>query len=134
MPSTIQLEGLQTEERNPVSGNIDQVSTLELCQIINNEDATVALAVQKCLPIIAQAIDGLAGPVRKGGRVVYVGAGTSGRYCDLDYMRKDWTLTEIKVGRSRRVRNSSNIFCIKQTICVIDCRRRRCSTLCPGRR
>jgi N-acetylmuramic acid 6-phosphate etherase len=84
MPSTIQLEGLQTEERNPVSGNIDQVSTLELCQIINNEDATVALAVQKCLPIIAQAIDGLAGRVRKGGRVVYVGAGTSGRLGVLD--------------------------------------------------
>lgn len=83
MPSIIQLEGLQTEGRNSESNKIDQVSTLELCQIINNEDATVAGAVQKCLPIISQAIDGLTESVRKGGRVVYVGAGTSGRYLYL---------------------------------------------------
>src|SRR5690348_17288569 len=82
MPSSIGLEELQTEGRNSGSGNIDQVSTLELCQIINNEDATVAAAVQKCLPMIAQTIDALAGKVRRGGRVVYVGAGTSGRYAN----------------------------------------------------
>jgi N-acetylmuramic acid 6-phosphate etherase len=80
MPSSIRLEGLQTEGRNAGSNNIDQVGTVELCQIINGEDATIAAAVEKCIPIIAKAIDALEPLVRKGGRVVYVGAGTSGRY------------------------------------------------------
>jgi N-acetylmuramic acid 6-phosphate etherase len=80
MPPAISLEGLQTEGRNPNSNNIDQVETLELCRILNHEDATVANAVEKCIPVIAQAIDALEPLVRKGGRVVYVGAGTSGRY------------------------------------------------------
>jgi N-acetylmuramic acid 6-phosphate etherase len=79
MPSLIRLEGLQTEERNPKSHDIDQVDTVELCQILNDEDATVAGAVHKCIPVIAEAIDALAPLVHKGGRVVYVGAGTSGR-------------------------------------------------------
>lgn len=82
MPSSIRLEGLQTEGRNSSSNNIDQVETLELCRILNHEDATVASAVEKCVPIIAKAIDALEPKVRKGGRVVYVGAGTSGRYCN----------------------------------------------------
>jgi N-acetylmuramic acid 6-phosphate etherase len=79
MGSSIRLEGLQTEERNLNSNNIDQVETLELCQILNDEDSTVAAAVQKCIPVIARAIDALEPLVRNGGRVVYVGAGTSGR-------------------------------------------------------
>ena len=79
MAPAIRLEGLQTEGRNPNSNNIDQVETLELCRILNAEDATVASAVEKCIPVIARAIDALAPLVRNGGRVVYVGAGTSGR-------------------------------------------------------
>jgi N-acetylmuramic acid 6-phosphate etherase len=79
MGSSIRLEGLQTEGRNLNSNNIDQVETLELCQILNDEDSTVATAVQKCIPVIARAIDALEPLVRNGGRVVYVGAGTSGR-------------------------------------------------------
>ena len=82
MPPLIHLEGLQTEGRNQSSNHIDQVSTLKLCEIINSEDASVAAAVQKCLPIIAQAIDALEPKARKGGRIVYVGAGTSGRYAN----------------------------------------------------
>lgn len=77
--SIIELGQLQTESRNPNSQNIDQVSTTELCQIINNEDAGIAAAVEKCIPTISTAIDALAERCRQGGRVIYVGAGTSGR-------------------------------------------------------
>ncbi|KAH0846518.1 hypothetical protein AYO21_10130 [Fonsecaea monophora] len=78
------LFALQTEQRNAKSLDIDQVPTLDLCQIINAEDATVSEAVSKCIPVIAAAIDCLAARVRSGGRVVYVGAGTSGRLGVLD--------------------------------------------------
>lgn len=79
MTPTIVLDGLQTESRNTNSSEIDKVSTLDLCRIINKEDATVATAVSNCLPVIAEAIDALANRLRRGGRVIYVGAGTSGR-------------------------------------------------------
>ena len=78
------LKGLQTEERNPRSAEIDKVSTSELCQIINYEDATVASAIRACIPTIAGAIDALTPRIRQGGRVIYVGAGTSGRLGVLD--------------------------------------------------
>ena len=84
MAPAIILDGLQTEARNTKSNNIDQVSTTELCRIINDEDATVADAVQRCIPIIAAAIDELEERGRKGGRVIYVGAGTSGRFVSHD--------------------------------------------------
>src|ERR1700709_2203120 len=84
MSPVIELEELQTESRNPNSQEIDQVSTTELCQIINNEDASVAKAVGKCIPSIAVAIEALEKRGRQGGRVIYVGAGTSGRCVDLD--------------------------------------------------
>ncbi|KAG4437484.1 hypothetical protein IFR05_007039 [Cadophora sp. M221] len=84
MTPTIALEGLQTECRNVNSNDIDKVSTYELCQIINKEDATVATAVNNCLPVISETIDALASRVRQGGRVIYVGAGTSGRLGVLD--------------------------------------------------
>jgi N-acetylmuramic acid 6-phosphate etherase len=79
MPEVIDLKILQSEGRNPKSLNIDVVSTAELCRIINDEDQTVAGAVQKCLPTIARAVDALTVVVQSGGRVIYVGAGTSGR-------------------------------------------------------
>ncbi|KAH9224995.1 putative glucokinase regulator family protein [Leptodontidium sp. 2 PMI_412] len=84
MTPTIVLDGLQTEGRNANSNDIDKVSTYELCQIINKEDATVATAVNNCLPVIAEAIDALASRVRQGGRIMYVGAGTSGRLGVID--------------------------------------------------
>jgi N-acetylmuramic acid 6-phosphate etherase len=80
----LDLSGLQTEGRNPRSTDIDKVTTLELCQIINSEDATVAAAVRECLPRLADAIDTLAARVNAEGRVIYVGAGTSGRLGVLD--------------------------------------------------
>ncbi|KAH8812483.1 putative glucokinase regulator family protein [Xylogone sp. PMI_703] len=81
---SISLEGLQTEGRNPKTSNIDRVTTLELCHIINKEDATVIPAVERCLSVIAEAIDAIEPKIRKGGRLVYVGAGTSGRLGVLD--------------------------------------------------
>lgn len=75
----VELAGLQTELRNSNSVNIDLVSTLELCHVLNREDATVAAAVEPCLGVISEAIDAMAPRVRNGGRVFYIGAGTSGR-------------------------------------------------------
>ncbi|RDB21968.1 N-acetylmuramic acid 6-phosphate etherase [Hypsizygus marmoreus] len=75
---------LQTESHNEDSMAIDAVSTLEMCRIMNNADATVAPAVQTCVPEIARTIDLIVDRVRKGGRVMYIGAGTSGRLGVLD--------------------------------------------------
>jgi N-acetylmuramic acid 6-phosphate etherase len=73
-----------TEAPNPRSANIDQLPTLDILQIINAEDATVAGAVRQVLPVIAQAVDVITGRLRQGGRLLYVGAGTSGRLGLLD--------------------------------------------------
>ena len=73
-----------TESQNPQTTHIDQLSTLEMVQRINDEDAKVALAVRDALPQIAQAIDGIAERMERGGRLMYIGAGTSGRLGVLD--------------------------------------------------
>jgi N-acetylmuramic acid 6-phosphate etherase len=73
-----------TEQPNPRSAHIDQLSTLEMLQVISDEDATVALAVRRVLPAIAQAVDTITEHLRQGGRLLYVGAGTSGRLGVLD--------------------------------------------------
>lgn len=73
-----------TEQQNPRSMNIDRRTTLEIVEIINGEDATVAPAVGKVLPVIAQAVDVIVARFRQGGRLIYVGAGTSGRLGVLD--------------------------------------------------
>lgn len=77
--AAVDLSVLQTEGCNPKTMNIDNMSTLHMCRVINEEDATVAQAVHKCLPDIAATIDTIAPRIRKGGRLIYVGAGTSGR-------------------------------------------------------
>lgn len=82
--NTIKLENLTTESRNSSSLNIDKVSTLDMVKIINNEDKKVALAVEKELVKIAEAIDGIVSGIQKGGRLIYIGAGTSGRLGILD--------------------------------------------------
>ncbi|EFR01732.1 N-acetylmuramic acid 6-phosphate etherase [Nannizzia gypsea CBS 118893] len=84
MGSFIDLSTLQTEGLNPRTTNIDQVSTVELCHLINDEDVTVPGAIGSHIPTIAAAIDALAPRVSQGGRVVYVGAGTSGRLGVVD--------------------------------------------------
>lgn len=73
-----------TESRNPRSAHIDLLSTLEMARVINQEDARVAQAVEKELPQIAKAIDAISARMRAGGRLIYVGAGTSGRLGILD--------------------------------------------------
>ncbi|QNS14872.1 N-acetylmuramic acid 6-phosphate etherase [Mannheimia bovis] len=73
-----------TEQRNPNSMNIDELSALEIVQIINNEDKQVPIAVEKCLPQIALAVEKIVVAFQQGGRLVYVGAGTSGRLGVLD--------------------------------------------------
>ena len=78
------LEGLTTEARNEATKKIDQVSTLEMVTLINQEDQKVAQAIEKVLPQIAAAIDAEAERFKKGGRLIYCGAGTSGRLGALD--------------------------------------------------
>jgi N-acetylmuramic acid 6-phosphate etherase len=73
-----------TERENPNTANIDRVSTLEAIRLINEEDKKVALAVEKALPEIAAAIDKIVERMRDGGRLFYVGTGTSGRLGVLD--------------------------------------------------
>jgi N-acetylmuramic acid 6-phosphate etherase len=78
------LAALTTEARNPASAKIDELSTLDLLTVINDEDAKVAAAVQAELPRIAQAVDAIAARFQQGGRLFYTGAGTSGRLGVLD--------------------------------------------------
>lgn len=80
----LNLSALVTEQRNPNTMKIDEVSTEELCRLINAEDKTVPLAVEKELPQIARAIDVIAAQIEAGGRLFYCGAGTSGRLGVLD--------------------------------------------------
>ncbi|MBI0276765.1 MAG: N-acetylmuramic acid 6-phosphate etherase [Hafnia alvei] len=80
----IDLSRLQTEGRNIASENIDTLSTLDMLTIINQEDQKVALAVERILPQIAQAVDAIAQAFSQGGRLIYCGAGTSGRLGILD--------------------------------------------------
>lgn len=78
------LEKLATENRNQESLTIDNMSTIEMVQVINNEDKKVAEAVEKELPKIAEAIDKIYERFQNGGRIIYIGAGTSGRLGALD--------------------------------------------------
>jgi len=75
---------MTTEQRNPKTRDIDQLSTAQILARINDEDATVAAAVREALPDIARAVDGIVERMRRGGRLIYVGAGTSGRLGVLD--------------------------------------------------
>ena len=79
-----QLNQLITEQRNPNSMQLDSLSAQELVALINREDQQVALAVEKCLPQIASAVEKIVAAFERGGRLVYVGAGTSGRLGVLD--------------------------------------------------
>ncbi len=78
------LTGLLTEQRNPASDHIDALATADVLAIINREDQGVALAVSGEIPRIAQAVDRIAELVGTGGRLFYIGAGTSGRLGILD--------------------------------------------------
>lgn len=78
------LTQLVTEQRNPNSMDLDQLSALEIVQLMNNEDKQVPLAIEKCLPQIAQTVEKVVAAFQSGGRLIYIGAGTSGRLGVLD--------------------------------------------------
>ena len=78
------LSTLITEQRNPNSMHVDSLSALEIVQLMNQEDKQVPLAIEKCLPQIAQAVECIVAAFQQDGRLVYIGAGTSGRLGVLD--------------------------------------------------
>ena len=80
----ISLDTIATEQRNPASSHIDQLSTLDLIRLINKEDQGVAPAVGAIAEEIAQAVDIITARVSQGGRLFYIGSGTSGRLGILD--------------------------------------------------
>jgi len=79
-----ELSTLVTEQRNPASMDIDIMDTEGIVRVINNEDKTVATVVEKEIPYIVQAVDIITKAFKKGGRLIYAGAGTSGRMGVLD--------------------------------------------------
>lgn len=79
-----QLEQLRTEARNPASTEIDRLSTAEMLRVINDADRAVAEAVASQIDAIAKAVDRIAEAITDGGRLFYIGAGTSGRLGVLD--------------------------------------------------
>src|SRR5580700_1335529 len=88
MPSNNKVQGAVerrlTEQRNPASRNLDRMTALEIVRLMNREDRKVAIAVHHEIPAIARAVDGIVGQIEKGGRLIYVGAGSSGRIAVLD--------------------------------------------------
>ncbi|HEY7982657.1 MAG TPA: N-acetylmuramic acid 6-phosphate etherase [Ktedonobacterales bacterium] len=74
----------ETEQANPATARLDQMSALELARAMNAEDARVAPAVERELPQVARAIEAITARLRSGGRLIYLGAGTSGRLGVLD--------------------------------------------------
>ena len=80
----IDLHTIATEQRNTATTVIDTLSTQDLVALINHADKEVPLAVEKILPALATAVDETASRIRQGGRLFYVGAGTSGRLGILD--------------------------------------------------
>ncbi|WP_305372752.1 N-acetylmuramic acid 6-phosphate etherase [Photobacterium leiognathi] len=80
----IDLTTLVTESRNVASENIDMLSTIDMLKVINQEDQKVALAVEAIIPEIAKVVDLISEAFQSGGRLIYTGAGTSGRLGILD--------------------------------------------------
>ncbi|AVV36371.1 MULTISPECIES: N-acetylmuramic acid 6-phosphate etherase [Pantoea] len=80
----LDLSQMITEGRNPASQNIDELSTEAMLRVINDEDKKVALAVEAIVPQIADAVDAICAAFQAGGRLIYCGAGTSGRLGILD--------------------------------------------------
>ncbi len=79
-----QMERRLTELRNPASRNLDRMTALQIVRLMNREDRKVATAVGRELPAIARAVDGIVARMQAGGRLIYVGAGSSGRIAVVD--------------------------------------------------
>lgn len=78
------LSRMTTEKRNAATMDLDQMSALEIATVMNQEDRNVPLAIEKALPQIAETIEAVENAFRQGGRLFYIGAGTSGRLGVLD--------------------------------------------------
>ena len=78
------MTSTRTEQRNPRTRGLDTKSTIEILRALNREDQRVALAIRRVVPQIARAVDAIVASFRRGGRLVYIGAGTSGRLAVLD--------------------------------------------------
>src|SRR5690242_689177 len=78
------MDQLQTEARNPASAELDELTPLQLVRLMNAEDAKVTSAVASQAEAIARAVEVITDRLRTGGRLVYIGAGTSGRLGVLD--------------------------------------------------
>jgi N-acetylmuramic acid 6-phosphate etherase len=84
-PASIFSQNLSvTEHSNPKSANLDGMSAFEITRLMNSQDAQIIPAVAECLPVISRAIEAIADRIRSGGRLIYIGAGTSGRLAVLD--------------------------------------------------
>ena len=90
----LNLEKLSTEARNPASSRIDKLDTLSMMRVMNDEDQKTALAVKAILPDIARAVDVIAARLKTGGRLFYMGSGTSGRLGILDAYSTDPDLVQ----------------------------------------
>jgi len=88
-PRKATLRNLRTEQQNLASSGLDTLSALEIARVINQEDKKVPVAVGRALPQIAQAIDAIADAIRSGGRLIYVGAGSSGRSSSVASAHRD---------------------------------------------
>ena len=84
MSQKVSIENLTTERQNPQTLHLDELSIHEACRLMNEEDAQVAKAVGEELPSIEKVIEKVIEAFRKGGRLIYIGAGTSGRLGVLD--------------------------------------------------
>lgn len=84
MSQKVSIENLTTERQNPQTLHLDELSIREACRLMNEEDAQVAKAVGEELPSIEKVIEKVIEAFRKGGRLIYIGAGTSGRLGVLD--------------------------------------------------
>lgn len=79
-----EIRSLKTEAINPASAQLDTLAAIDIARVINAEDKNVPPAVERALPAVSRAIDAVADALRSGGRLIYVGAGTSGRIAALD--------------------------------------------------
>lgn len=81
---SIKLENMTTERRNPLSENLDTMNALEIVTLMNNEDKKVPLSITPLLPVIAKTVEMVVETFKRGGRLFYIGAGTSGRLAVVD--------------------------------------------------
>jgi N-acetylmuramic acid 6-phosphate etherase len=110
------LHALATEGTNEASSGFDTKSALEIARIINHEDSKIAAAIKKALPEIAQVIETVTRSLRDGGRLIYVGAGSSGRIAALDasecpptYATPSQTVQYIMAGGPKALASASDV-------------------------